>query len=405
MKIGIDARMFGPKQGGLGRYLQQLILHLEQLENDSNEYVIFLSKENFNQYSPAEPQFIEKENNHPSIPCIEIQKNQRFKKVLADMKWYGWHEQMYLKKIITKEKIDLMHFPHFNVPFFYDDPFVVTIHDLIMYRYPRQQASTLGPIQYWFKDKAHRLIVKHAVSCALKIIVPSEFTKLEVAKILDVPLEKISVVSLAPAPLLVDSSDAVKSIKDKGPKKELYEMNVAKPYVLYVGNAYPHKNLDMLIKAWQTYSAKYGNERQLVLAGRKNFFYSRLINQHNVNENNDIIFIAEPTDQKLNILYENADLFVFPSLCEGFGLPPLEAMQYELPVISSNAACMPEILQDAALYFDPKSHEDIARALHIGLSDKTIRDRLNEKAKTILDKYNWHDTAGQTVQIYNSKKE
>jgi len=110
MKIGIDARMYGPKQGGLGRYVEQLVLELEKIDNQ-NEFVIFLRADNWNEYTPSKP---------------------NFKKVLANISWYGWQEQFKLTPIIKKEKVDLMHFPHWNIPLFYNDPFIVTIHDLIL---------------------------------------------------------------------------------------------------------------------------------------------------------------------------------------------------------------------------------------------------------------------------------
>ncbi|MDO9509654.1 MAG: hypothetical protein Q7J14_00005, partial [Candidatus Magasanikbacteria bacterium] len=136
MKIGIDARLYGPKQGGLGRYLQQLIEGLEKADQN-NDYVIFLHAENFEEYQP---------------------KNPRFKKVLANIPWYGWKEQFFLPKILKKEKLDFVHFPHWNIPFFYSGKFLVTIHDLILYHYSTRKASTLGSVAYFFKNLAYKLI-------------------------------------------------------------------------------------------------------------------------------------------------------------------------------------------------------------------------------------------------------
>ena len=131
MKIGIDARMYGPRCSGLGRYIQQLILNLEGQDKE-NSYIIFLNKENFDDYKPIE-------NN--------------FKKVLVDIPWYSWGEQIKFLKILNKENLDLMHFPHFNVPIFYYKKYIVTIHDLIMYHFPRPEASTRSKIIFYLKDK------------------------------------------------------------------------------------------------------------------------------------------------------------------------------------------------------------------------------------------------------------
>src|SRR3989339_1009203 len=215
MRIGIDARMYGPRQGGLGRYIEQLIIHLEKLAADRPdfEFVIFLRQENWDEYTPMSP---------------------RFHKILTDIPWYGWREQLFFKKIIREQKIDLMHFPHWNVPFFYNDPFVVTIHDLLLLHYPTRAASTLGPISYWFKNIAFKIVLRHAVNQSKYILAPCEFTKKDIVKMLGVPANKITV-SLLGISQLANSTASI-DIKTK--------YHIAKPYLLYVGMAFPHKNLD-----------------------------------------------------------------------------------------------------------------------------------------------------------------
>jgi len=172
MRIGIDARFYGPKQKGLGRYVQKLVNNLEKID-DSNQYIIFLRRENWNEYQPT---------------------NSNFKKVLANYSWYGLKEQIFLPFKIKKQKIDLMHFPHFNVPLFYKKPFVLTIHDLILKRFPTRRASTLGPIKYWLKNIAYEAVIKSALQRAEKIIAVSEYTKQDILKYFDVDSDKIKVI-------------------------------------------------------------------------------------------------------------------------------------------------------------------------------------------------------------------
>ena len=136
MKIGIDCRLLGPEQGGLGRYLEQLVFQLSLLDHH-NEYVLFLRKANFGSVKISSTQF-------------------KYKKILVDIPWYGWKEQLILPGIIRRAKVDLMHWPHWNFPILCRGPFVVTIHDLIMYHHPRSEATTLGPVVYWFKEKKHK---------------------------------------------------------------------------------------------------------------------------------------------------------------------------------------------------------------------------------------------------------
>ncbi|MDD4476683.1 MAG: glycosyltransferase family 1 protein [Patescibacteria group bacterium] len=367
MRIGIDARMYGPSQGGLGRYIEQLIKHLEKTDA-RNEYAIFLRKANWNEYEPSTP---------------------NFHKILADVPWYGWAEQIKMPLIIKKEKVDLMHFPHWNIPFFYHGRFIVTIHDLILFHYPSRQASALGPAAYWFKNLAYKIILRRAARRAEHIIAVSEYTKKDIIQNLKISSEKISVVHLAPCPMTRIKQD-----------NSLQKYGLARPYVLYIGVAYPHKNLERLLEAWNIFTRKYGDDYQLALAGKKNYFYNRLLNGDLIKQSNNIVFIDFVPDENLFFLLKNASLYIFPSLYEGFGLPPLEAMLSNTPVISSNASCLPEILGDAAYYFNPSDANEIAEAINRGLKDKKMRENLLKNAKQTLARYSWDKTAKKTLEIY-----
>lgn len=371
MRIGIDARMMG-KGFGLARYIEQLILHLEKIDTQ-NEYVIFLKRDNFDFFQA---------------------RNKNFKKVLADISWYGFAEQIKFPKIIQREKIDLMHFPHFNVPLLYRKSFVVTIHDLIMFHYPRQEASTHGPFLYWIKDTIHRFVVRNAVKRAKHIFVTSEFTKKDVHETLLVPNEKMTVTYQAPF-----QSEISKIQKFEENDDLLKKYALTKPYIMYVGAAYPHKNLNLLLDAWKIFQNKYGKTHQLVLVGKENFFYNKL-KQKIEKESCDVVYTGFLPDEILSRLYLNTSLYVFASLYEGFGLPPLEAMTYEVPVASSNASCMPEVLQDAALYFDPTNAEQMADAMYRGITDATLRTTLQKNAGKLLKTYSWEKLAKETVSFY-----
>lgn len=149
-----------------------------------------------------------------------------------------------------------------------------------------------------------------------------------------------------------------------------------KPYILYIGNDYPHKNLGRLKSAFEKIKAD-GIGCELVLITE---------------------FISE---EELDNLYKNASLFVFPSLCEGFGLPPLEAMKRGVPVVSSNAACLPEILGNAVLYFNPLDIDDMADKIKKVLADEDLRKDLIQKGFEQIKKYNWQKTARETLEIYS----
>ncbi|MBT4941452.1 MAG: glycosyltransferase family 4 protein [Candidatus Magasanikbacteria bacterium] len=367
MKIGIDARMLG-SGFGLARYTQQLVQHLLEVET-THTYVLFLRKDNWDEVLP----------------------HKRIKKVLADIPWYSVAEQVQLPKLLNKEKLDLMHFPHWNVPLFYTGKFVVTIHDLIMYHFPRPEATTLGPVKFFIKDKIHRIVLRNAVKKAKHILVTSEFTKHDVVKHLGVKEEKMTTTYQAPFTLEEEQVG-------RDAKQVLEKYHISKPYVIYVGAAYPHKNLDRLVDAWQVFQETHGNTHQLVLVGKENYFYTKL--QEKINSLNSVVYTGFVPDQELVALYKKAKLYVFPSLYEGFGIPPLEAMQYGIPVVSSSATCLPEVLGGAAIYVDPLHIEGMAEAIHRGLDDIDARHAVKEEAKILLQKYSWSKLACETVRVY-----
>lgn len=376
MKIGIDARMLGSKQGGIGRYIHEI---LKALMHESNiQFVIFLRKDNWDLV-----------NESPNI-----------KKVLADIPWYGWREQLLLSGIIKKEKVDLMHFPHWNIPFFYHGSFIVTIHDLLLLHYPTRSASTLGPITYFFKNIAYKIILRRAIKKSKHILTPSEFTKNDIIKTFGIDAKKITVTYLAPLP---PPLNLPLGQGEKTPAN-LIHYKITKPYVLYVGVAYPHKNLEGLIEAWKIFCAEHGNDYQLVLAGRKNYFYEKILKRTCLSgrqvQDDNIIFTDYVPDEDLPMLYKNASLYVFPSFYEGFGLPALEAMQYGVPVIASNSTCLPEILKDAVMYFNPSNTNEMKDAIWRGLTDQNLRQELNQKSVQLIHNYSWKTTAKTTLETY-----
>ena len=379
-RIGIDAQFFGSRQKGLGRYVQKLVEGLEkntryQIPDTRYNFIVFLRRENWHDYQP---------------------QNHLFKKVLADYKWYGFKEQIFMPFKIRQEKIDLMHFPHFNLPILCPTPFVVTIHDLVLKKFPTRRASTFGLILYRLKNLAYQLVIWLAVKRAKKIIAVSSYTKQDILRYFKVRPEKIEVVyEGAPQPGwgAAPHGGQPPSLAAAVPVPQ-------KPYVLYVGNAYPHKNLERLILAF----AKIKNqEYQLVLVGEIDYFYNKLkefVHNSKFIIHDSVVFIGLVSDKQLETLYQNASLYVFPSLYEGFGLPALEAMAFGLPIVSSKAASLPEILGRAAFYFDPDDIDGMAQAIKRGLRDKDLREKLREAGFEQIKKYSWSKMAQETLEIY-----
>jgi glycosyltransferase involved in cell wall biosynthesis len=321
MKIGIDARMYGPKVGGggLGRYVEQLVTKLQEIDQE-NRYILFLKKENFDL-------------------CKITNKN--FEKRLTDIHWYTLNEQKFLPKIIDQEKLDLLHFPHWNVPLFVRTPFVVTIHDLILLDDPSSaKATTLGFVKYALKRLGYRAVLWNAINRSQRIISVSHATELSILKHFPkVDPKKIKMiyegVTSFPYPENHGSNQGWQSLQPPLPP----------PTFLYIGNSYPHKNLKTLLKAFKIFHQKFSKSR-LVLAGGQNIF-SEIVKKYVTNINipkEAVEFVNNPDDQKISELYSQANLYIFPSKLEGFGLPGLEAMAAGVPVIAARAGSLPEVL-------------------------------------------------------------
>lgn len=379
MRIGIDARFYGSIGKGLGRYTQKLIEHLEQIPAkggpasgwDQNQYVVFLRQENFDEFQ------IENEN---------------FQKVLADYRWYSFSEQIFFPFLLKKHKLDLMHFPHFNVPLFYFGKFVITIHDLILIHFPTLRSTTLNPLWYRLKFWAYKINIFSAIRRSSRIFAVSEFTKNDILSHYKVDESKIVVTH--------EACENYCRIGAENSEQILKKYGIIKPYLLYVGNAYPHKNLETLVDAFELIKRTFDGV-QLVLVGKEDYFYLRLKNYVLQKKITGITFSGFVPDSDLDVLYRFCSAYVFPSLYEGFGLPPLEAMAKGAAVVSSDHECMREILGDAALYVDAKSPEALSAGISKIMTDNGLKNSLVEKGYEQIKKYSWDEMARQTLENYS----
>lgn len=380
MNIGIDARMYGPSVGGggLGRYVEQLVTEL-QLIDTRNRYVLFLKKENFN-------------------ACVITNTN--FEKRLADVHWYTLEEQHKMGRLIDHEHLDLVHFPHWNVPLFVRTPFVVTIHDLILLAEPYSaKISTRHPLFFAVKYQGYRVILNHAIHASKKIISVSNATAGVIKKFFpSVSKNKIEVVyegvselnSNIPARPTGVPQQALDDAKNQ-------DHSTTSASLLYIGNAYPHKNLERLLEAFAILRETHPNAK-LILAGTDSIFYKRLL----ANIPYRVTFVPNPTDDKLAELYRHATLFVFPSRVEGFGLPPLEAMSMGVPVVASDIPSLREILGDNADYFPPNDTIEMARVFTRLLDDPTRREQLITRGTKHIKQFSWKTMTTKIKALYET---
>ncbi len=359
--IVIDARI---RRSSTGRYADRLIEHLQDVDT-TNTYTILVEPDD--PWKPTSPNFAVQ-------PCRYAQFS------FSPIEQFGFVRQL------RRLKPDLVHFTMTQQPIFYFGNIVTTTHDLTMLEYAR--AGRLPQWLHQLRMSLYRFLLWWSHKKSKKIIVPTEYVKTDVAKYHPFAADNIVVT--------LEASEPPMDVQSTQPAK------VDKPYVLYVGRAFPHKNLDKLIEAFEKLLTSHP-ELKLVLAGKKEHYYEQLedvASKSSAHEN--IIFTGFVSDAELKWLYENCEAYVFPSLSEGFGLPGLEAMVHGAPVISSNATCLPEVYGDAAEYFDPLDANDMTRAISAVLDDPELRTRLIAFGKIQAGKYSWRKMAEETLAIYQS---
>lgn len=372
MKILIDARMYGLEHAGIGRYLINLIANLEEYEKE-DDYTVLLRKKYFN----------------------ELKFPDNWKKVEADFRHYTFTEQLRLPGIIYKEKPDLVHFPHLNFPIFWKGKYVITVHDLTM-QYQGSDATTLSAPIYYLKRIPFLLASKLAVKNANKIIVPSEFVKKDVIKYYSIDSDKVKVVyeGVTAFGEIPNSQFSIFKILEKN--------KISKRYFLYVGNAYPHKNLRKAVEATIFLNRKTKSKVMLVIGGSKDVFKERLQEEiRKLKAEKYVTQLGYISDQELCLLYKYSSGFVYPSLSEGFGLQGLEAISAGTLLLASNISVFKEIYSDFAFFFDPGDATSIASLMKYVLEmDGDKRSTVIRKSQEYIKKYSWQKMARETSEIY-----
>lgn len=382
MHIGIDARMYGVHHRGIGRYVERVIAHMVRLKDD-NRYTLFLD---------------EKTAESASFPAGKVRV------VRCSVPWYGLREQMEMPGYVRRAGVDVMLWPHLNVPFHCPVPYAVVIHDLIVLHFPDSRATTLPHWRYRAKLAGYRFVLNNAIKKASRVITISEFTKRDIVRHTGASADAISVTYPG-----VDQMVLGTDHMGNTPQFDVYlreTFGISRSYLLYVGSAYPHKNLEALIECYILLRTSFHRNWQLVLAGREDAFYQRLkaFVAASVPEEfrGDVIFTGAVLERDLDGLYRGAKLFVFPSLYEGFGLPPLEAMARGTPVVAANAASIPEALAGAASYFDPKDIKHMAQMLDSVGGSMRVQDELRSTGFERVGHFTWDKTARETLKVLES---
>lgn len=373
MRILIDGRFWGLENAGLGRYTINLISSLGRADKQ-NRYGLLLRKKYFNQ--------------------LTLPKN--WLKILADFRHYTFTEQIKLPVIISSFSSDLVHFPHFNIPLFFKGNFIVTIHDMLWHKQKGFAVTTLPPHIYAAKYVGYKLVFSKAIYASKKIIVPSQSVKkdlLEYYKNLD--KNKIVVTYEG-----VDKNLLTTKEDGEIPKKYGLESG----YFIYVGNAYPHKNLSKAIEAIIHLNKVSKKKILFAIACARDAFLGKLEDNIRLLKAGEYVkILGLVPDKDLGILYKNSLGLLYPSFSEGFGLQGLEAMKSGTMALVSDIAVFKEVYEDNALYFNPESVSSIVERLQEVIKMKPyLRDEIIERGKNFVKKYSWDKMAKETLDIYEN---
>lgn len=364
MRIAIDARKL--RDYGIGTYIRNLVRHLARIDR-TTEYVLIV-----------QPADIE----------IATELGDNFRAVPDWSRAYSIREQLTIPLDLRREKVDLFHAPHYVLPPLTPCKSIVTIHDCIHLRFPQYLPNRLGYVY----ARSSLWVATHR---AARVLTVSETSKRDILRYFRVPESKIDVIYNAIDERLGEAPTEAEMAQ----VRERYQL--FDPFVLYAGNIKPHKNLERLIEAFNTLRRGGLEHVKLLIIGDEISKYATLRRAvHRYKLHKHVRFFGFVSDTTLASLYRLASVFVFPSLYEGFGLPPLESMAAGTPVITSNVSSLPEVVGDAALLIDPYEPGEIAAAMRRVLTEPELRDDLRARGLARVKQFSWDRSVRRVREIY-----
>jgi glycosyltransferase involved in cell wall biosynthesis len=376
VRVAIDIRRM--TDFGVGTYTRNVVRALGRLDLD-NEYFLIGSPQKVEEIGPLPPNF-------KSVALLDPDTTARG--------YFG------SRAILKRLRCSLAHIPHlFWMPRQLPCPYVVTVHDLLDHMYRTHGLSGL-------RRSLHLQLTRHVLKGAAKILAVSYFTKSEIEKLFGIRPGRIEVIYNA-----IDERFLHGHANDNDRQflVERYQINY--PFLLYAGRISPHKNVVRIIEAFSALKAELDKEGRypdlkLIIIGdelSKNPDLRRTVIRGGVQ--NDVRFLGFVPIEVLRIFYDAAKVFVFPSLYEGFGLPPLEAMAHGTPVLASNTSSLPEVVGKAAVLVNPENVFEIMRALHRVLLDQALREKLKRRSYDQAKKFSWDISARQILDVYRQVAE
>ncbi len=364
MRVGINGRFLVAKRTGVQRAAYNLIRTMVQLDR-LNEYIIFTG---FDQVGSPDWDY-------PNVTVVgdNLRPTESFRNHL-------W-EQFKLPKLAIAYNIDILHSPANIAPLFYSGKSIVHIHDLCF---------VVNPQWYSFSFRTlYNLIVPRIARRATKVVTNSNNSKNDLLQYFGLPAERVSLVYWA-----VDDI-----FSETNPETD-HTVTSQNDYILYVGSLEPRKNINVLIEAFEELRIQNPslNTKLILIGGESPLFAAVRLKAKRFGD--DVVFKGFVRDEELREYYRNARLVAYPSLYEGFGLPPLEAMASGTPVVTSRTSSIPEVVGDAALMIDPTDRSQLVSAMFRVLSDERLARSLREKGRHQVKKFNWYRVARGVLGVY-----
>jgi glycosyltransferase involved in cell wall biosynthesis len=371
VKVAIDIRRM--TEFGIGTYIRNVVRTLARLDRES-KYFLVGSLSKVEECAPLPPNF--------HAVALEGSDNT----VTANLDF---------RAVVRRLHCDLVHIPHlFWIPRGLPCPYVLTVHDLLDHMYASRNASSL-------RRSLHFHCTRRVLSHAARVLAVSQFTKVEIERLFRIPGERIEVVYNA-----IDERFLHGHATQADRELIVERYQVTYPFILYAGAIRPHKNIVRIIEAFSALKTELEKADQypdlkLIVIGDDLSSHPRLrrtVVRSGVQ--NDVRFLGFVPIDVLRIFYDVAKIFVFPSLYEGFGLPPLEAMAHGTPVVASNNSSLPEVAGNAALLVNPENVFEIQRALQRALLDSTLRAQMKQRGYEQAQRFSWTTSVSRILEIY-----
>jgi len=371
VKIAIDIRRM--TEFGVGTYIRNVVRTLGRLDRE-NKYLLIGSPAKVEEIGALPPNF-------HTVPLLA-----------PDRSFQGYRE---FRTALQGLSCDLVHIPNlFSVPRALPCPYVMTVHDMLDHMSRTRERSG-----FW--RSFHFQMTKRVLAGAARIFAVSNFTRNEIEKLFEIPSDRVEVVYNAIDERFLHGHA---SAADRDLIARRYQ--VTYPFLLYAGRISPHKNVVRMIEAFSALKTELERDQaypdlKLIIIGDDlsgNPDLRRTVVRSGVQH--DVRFLGFVPIEVLRIFYDEAKIFVFPSLYEGFGLPPLEAMVHGTPVVTSNVSSLPEVVGNAAVLVNPENVFEIMRALHRTLMDRPLRDRMKERGYVQAAKFSWETSVRRILEAY-----